>query len=105
MATQGIKIDGYNFLAWPAIKDPDSNKDYSIDWSDWLLTGRTIVNSTWTISPVGSITIGSTLIQGSITTFWASGGTAGVNVQITNRITDSDGRVEERTKILVIEDT
>jgi len=46
-------------LTWPAIKDPDEVKDYSLDWSALLGASDTITSSTWSIDEGDGLTIDS----------------------------------------------
>lgn len=82
-------------------KDPGATLDYAVDWSDWLEAGETISDSEWTVeaglteeaSPAPSELDG-------ITTIWLSGGTAGAYYTVTNTITTSVGRIDERSLII-----
>jgi TRAP-type uncharacterized transport system substrate-binding protein len=82
-------------------KDPSAKLDYAVDWSSWLEAGETISDSEWTVeeglteevSPAPSEADG-------ITTIWLSGGTAGVYYTVTNTITTSVGRIDERSIII-----
>lgn len=79
------------------LKDPNANLDYQIDWSDWL-GADTISASTWTVaSPAGGLTAGLSTLTNVTTKVWLSGGTAGQVVRVTNRITTSGGRIDERS--------
>lgn len=88
------------------IKDPDANKDYGFDWiaENWLNDGETITASAWTITPSG-LTKGTEESSNSITKVWLSGGTVGVTYAVTNKITTSDGRIEEKTLYITIEES
>ena len=85
-------------------KDPNSSIDYGEDWSDttygpWLETGETISSSTW-IVPAG-LTGGTESNSTTQTSIFLSGGTEGETYTITNRITTSASRTEDRSmKIL-----
>lgn len=79
-------------------KDPDAVLDYACDWSAWL-SGDTIASSTWTV-PDG-LTEGTGDYESTHTAtealVWLSGGTAGRTYAVTNRITTTEGREDERT--------
>jgi len=79
---------------WTEPKDPDENLDYSIDWAP-SLDGDTIASSTWTV-PVG-VTRGLDTNTETITTIWLTGGTAGQNYELMNRIVTAGGRTREQT--------
>lgn len=82
-------------------KDPHSNLDYGFDWSSYLVTGETIVASVWTM-PTG-LTEGTKQIADTSTKVFISGGTAGEVYTVANKITTSDGRVDERSFEIVME--
>jgi hypothetical protein len=81
-------------LTDPKIKDPDSVLDYTLDWSAWL-DDDTIVTSTFLVD--SGLTKDSDSKTTTTTTVWLSGGTAGTNYGITNRITTTAGRTADRT--------
>ena len=84
------------------IKDPNAKKDYTIDWSDWLV-GDTIQDSAWTVA-TGLTQSGSPAptFANTTTTIWLEGGTAGQNYDVLNRITTAAGRIDDRTfRVLV----
>ena len=76
-------------------KDPDAVLDYSVDWSSWLTGSETITASSWTV-PDG-ITKDSDSHSDDATVIWVSGGTAGTQYSLTNHITTSGGREDDRT--------
>ena len=77
------------------IKDPVAVLDYSIEWSKWL-AGDQIQTSTWTVSDP-AIEAGNDSTIATRTTVWLSGGIAGQSYTVTNRITTSGGRTDERS--------
>lgn len=85
-------------------KDPDAVLDYTVDWSAWLQAGETITASQW-ITPDG-ITQGSGAQAPSNTTttatVWLLAGTLGQTYIVTNRVTTSDGRVDDRSLRITI---
>ena len=77
-------------------KDPNSVLDYVLDWNThWLATGDTISASTWTV-PAG-ITKDSDTNSATTTTIWVSGGTAGTDYDLLNRVVTTGGRTVDRT--------
>lgn len=76
------------------VQDPQATLDYNLDWSLWL-DGDTITLSTWVVeSPL----VGQSESEASgTTTIFISGGTAGNNYVIANKITTASGRVDERS--------
>lgn len=75
-------------------KDPGANKDYTIDWTEWL-NGDTVSASTWSV-PSG-LTKGSSSLTTLMTTVWLSGGVAGKTYRVTNTIVTAGGRTEVRS--------
>jgi len=77
-------------------KDPDEVLDYTVDWgTNVLATGETISTSTWTV-PSG-ITKDSDTKTNTTTVIWLSGGTAGSDYNLANKIVTSASRTFERT--------
>jgi hypothetical protein len=91
-------------MSYPSLadKDPDSIVDYAVDWSDWMATGDSISTSVW-ILPAG-LTEESKSNTSTVATIFVSGGTAGTQVLVTNRITTAQARTEDRTFMLYITD-
>ena len=75
-------------------KDPDAVIDYQIDWTAWL-NGDVISTSTWAADT--GITVDSDSDDGSISTVWLSGGTAGTTYSVTNQIITTAGRTDDRS--------
>jgi hypothetical protein len=84
------------------LKDPDAKLDYGFDWSDWLASGETIITSTWAV-PLG-LTKVSDSFSTTATTVWVTDGTVGEAHVITNHITTSAGREDDRSHTLKIKD-
>jgi len=82
-------------------KDPNAVLDYAIDWTRWL-AGDQITTSEWLL-PAGLTKIADTKTASS-TTVWLSGGTAGQSYIVTNRITTSGGRTEDRSFTIRVEE-
>lgn len=91
-------------------KDPDESLDYQFDWAaqknntgqtNWLQDGETIVSHEITV-PAG-ITLGSSSIinDGTAVLVWLSGGTEGIDYEITCEITTAT-RVGVRTATLPV---
>lgn len=83
-------------------KDPNAVLDYQIDWTDWLTSGESIRSVEWVI-------VGATLVASVKTAttaiVWLSGGTVGVTISATCRITtDSEpvSRVDDRTLLITV---
>lgn len=80
-------------------KDPNDVRDYTFNWVDEL-EGDTISTSTWFV-PSG-ITRDSDSKTNTATAIWLSGGTDGVNYEITNRIVTAGGRTLDRTATFIV---
>jgi hypothetical protein len=76
------------------IKDPNAILDYTVDWTRWL-NGDIIATSSWTV-PAGLTAVSDTHTT-KAATVWLSGGAVGETYTITNRITTTGGRTEDRS--------
>jgi hypothetical protein len=84
------------------IKDPDAVLDYSVDWSKWL-AGDQIETSAWSVSdPALEATDESNTT--TRTTVWLSGGAVGQSYTVTNCITTTGGRTDERSLVIQVQD-
>lgn len=84
------------------LKDPDSKLPYSIDWTDWLESGDSIVSASWSAS--SGLTLESQYIDGAVTTAVVSGGQIGSREWIRCRVTSQRGYVDDQTIYLLIAD-
>jgi len=82
-------------------KDPDAVLDYSIEWSKWL-AGDQIQTSAWSVSDP-ALEAAEDSNTATRTTVWLSGGTVGQLYIVTNRITTSGGRTDERSFVIQIQ--
>lgn len=82
------------------IKDPQANLDYQIDWTAWL-AGDTISASSWSAA---GITVGANTHTDAVATVWLSGGSAGSSYVVTNQITTTGGRTDERKITILVRD-
>lgn len=78
------------------LKDPDARLDYGCDWSAWLQAGETITDAAWSVDD-DTLTIVDTTNDGTTTTVWLSAGVLGRTYRVTNHITSSMGRQDDRT--------
>lgn len=88
------------------IKDPAAAIDYAIDWAAGYLDGQTIDASAWSVLPAdaGAVTVTATLTAATRTGATLAGGERGKLYRVVNRVTFSDGRSDERTLDLRVED-
>ena len=84
------------------IKDPDAVLDHAWDWSAWLADDETIVTHDIIVTS-GQVTIDSSSEQDGVVTAWLSGAEPRT-VRVTCRVTTSQGRVDDRTITLRVQD-
>ena len=82
-------------------KDPNAVLDYTIDWTRWL-AGDQIAASEWLV-PTGLTKMADSKTASSATV-WLSGGTAGQSYTVTNRVTTTGGRTEDRSFTIRVEE-
>lgn len=80
-------------LKFPNPKDPSSELDYIMDWSDFL-QGDAIDSSVWQIP--ADLTDGGDAFNDTVTTIWLSDGEPGNTYTLSNKITTVGGRTAER---------
>lgn len=85
------------------VKDPAATIDYAIDWSAGYLGGETISTSVWRVMPEGLAVMASAIAPGR-TSVTLAGGDAGAVYRVTNSAAFSDGRSDERTIVVRVED-
>lgn len=91
-------------------KDPNATVDFDIDWNPdqigrdpYLDAGETILASGWAIDagPDDALFVSGspapTVVGGTRTKCWVSGGTAGGRYRLRNRISTSMGREDDRS--------
>jgi len=87
-------------------KDPDATLDYSLDWSAWLGDDK-IATSQWIVEPISAtrpLTVAGSSKTDKTATVWVYGGEYGVTYKVTNRITTTGGRTDDRTIIIRVLD-
>ncbi len=84
------------------LKDPAARLDYAIDWTAALAVGRSIAGSSWQVVPArdGGVRVAASSVEGATTVAWVEGGREGDVVLLVNRVTFSDGLVDERSVTL-----
>jgi hypothetical protein len=80
-------------------KDPSSDVDFSVDWSDWLLDDETITSTTWGVTPVeeNGLTLGVNVDNGSARGVFTAGGVIGHRYRLSCLITTTENRQAERS--------
>lgn len=89
------------------LKDPGALVDYAFDWAaDGYLGAATIAASAWSVLPAeaGGVAEVSRTLAPTRTGVLVGGGVAGRVYRLSNRVTLSDGRVDERTLTLRVEE-
>lgn len=88
------------------VKDPAALVDYAVDWTAGYLNNQTIASSEWRVIPdgAGTIIVEAQSIDAGRTVATLSGGRNGGLYHITNKIGTSDGRIDERTLVVRVED-
>lgn len=84
------------------IKDPEAKLDYSVDWAPWLQAGETVTASTWQVPAGLTQTTPSPSFTDTETTIWLTGGTVGETYLVTNHVTTSDTRQDDRSFTIMI---
>ena len=84
------------------VKDPDSTLDYYVQWGNWLSENDDLEESEWIVP--GALTIVAEAYTTREAVVWVSGGEVGQQHSMVNRIVTDDGRVDDRTIVLIIED-
>ncbi len=87
------------------LKDPSAALDYAVDWGAGYLAGKTIAASAWLAEPVedGGIVVAAEISSPTRTGATFAGGVPGQIYRVANRVTLSDGRQDERSLVLRIE--
>jgi hypothetical protein len=84
------------------LKDPSAELVYSMDWSDWLPAGDSILSATYSLQvrandPAPLIRGQQGVISGNTSFVELSGGQVGKLYTVTAEITTSDGLVDRRS--------
>lgn len=88
------------------LKDPQAILDYAIDWPLGWVGEATIVSALWTVAPgePDGLTIADETIAGLRTIARLGGGVAGRVYRVAAGVTLSDGRADERSLTLRVEE-
>lgn len=86
-------------------KDPGARVDHGIDWAAYL-AGQSVMASAWEVAPVeaGGLTVEASAFEAQRTSARLSGGVVGHVYRLTNRVTLSDGQVDERSVTIRVEE-
>lgn len=88
-----------------AIKDPGSRIEQLFDWNAAYLGGRMLVASSWTVEPdrTEGLQIVAERFDARASAATVAGGEAGAQYRLTNRVTLSDGQIDERSLLIRVE--
>lgn len=78
------------------VKDPQAVLDYAIDWSGWLAEGETVSSFPVTVDTGLTVAQPATHSAG-VVTVWLSGGTAGKTYTVTSHVVTNQGREDDRS--------
>lgn len=93
---------GVEIPVMPEPKDPDSTTLYGLDYELWLQEGEQVSLSVWFVHP--DLTIVDSDNDTASTSILISGGKRKRTYRITNRITTTSGRIEDRSFKIVVRD-
>ncbi len=88
------------------LKHPGSAIDYGVDWGAGYLDGERVAASDWRVAPEepGGVVVGATVTGPQRTAVTLVGGNEGRVYRVTNAVTLSDGRRDERSLTIRIEE-
>lgn len=88
------------------VKDPAAVIDYAVDWQSAYLAGQAISQSDWSVAPdePGGIAIAVAVTAAGRSVATLVGGRRGHLYRLTNRVSFSDGRSDERSLDVRVED-
>ena len=88
------------------LKDPAATLDYAVDWQAAYLAGQAITISEWHVTPdePGGITVSVAVEAGGRSVVTLVGGRRGRAYRLTNRVIFNDGRSDERSLDVRVED-
>lgn len=87
------------------LKDPEAVLDYAVDWGADYLSGDTLTESSWAISPAeaGGLSLVSSRFDLLVATAQVAGGLAGRIYRLTNHVVTAEGREDSRSILLRVE--
>lgn len=88
------------------LKDPDAAVDYRVDWAAALSAEVELAASVWSVVPSEpfGLVVDAQQMAGGIATARLSGGVAGHVYHVGNKVTFSDGSVDERSLVVRVEE-
>lgn len=88
------------------VKDPGARIDFEFDWGADYAEGRVIAQSGWSVDPdeAGGVAVAGASNDLGVAVATLAGGIAGHVYRVTNRVTMSDGQIDERSLALRVEE-
>jgi hypothetical protein len=88
------------------VKDPDARIDVEFDWAAACPDGQAVTASVWMVVPVESsgVVVAAAAHDLTQSTVTLAGGVAGHVYRVTNRVTLSDGQIDERSMMVRVEE-
>jgi hypothetical protein len=88
------------------VKDPDARIDFEFGWAVAYPDGQAVIASAWTCVPVevGGVAVAAASHDLVRTVATLNGGIAGHVYRVTNRVTMSDGQIDERSLTVRVEE-
>lgn len=88
------------------VKDPDSRIDFELDWAAAYPGGQAVTASVWTVIPdeAGGVAVAAAAHDLRQATVTLAGGVVGRVYRVTNRVTLSDGQIDERSMTVRVEE-
>ncbi|MEY4270439.1 MAG: hypothetical protein RLZZ58_1655 [Pseudomonadota bacterium] len=87
------------------LKDPGAAIDYQFDWGSYYLSGQAILASEWAVDPaaVDGLATANASHDALVSRATISGGRIGQVYRLTNRVSLTDGQIDERTITIRVE--
>lgn len=88
------------------LKDPQAILDYAIDWPPGWVGGAAISSALWTVTPAesGGVSVQDEAVEGLRASVRLGGGVPGHVYRVAGSVILSDGRVDERSLTLRVEE-
>ncbi len=88
------------------VKDPGARIDFEFDWHAACPEGQAVAASSWTVVPgeAGGVVVAAAAYDLMQSTVTLTGGVAGHVYRVTNRVTISDGQIDERSVTVRVEE-
>lgn len=83
-------------------KDPNTIRDFSINWAADVPSGAAIFSSAWTLEAGIEEETGFRVATDTSTGIRLKGGTAGESYRVVNRVVFDDGQEDERSIVIEV---